>query len=65
MEPTFYEKEYLNIIKTLEEIVEKEEKGKESDGDFESGVSFGREGLAKDLVIQMQSVVINAHYGEL
>ncbi len=65
MEVEYFEKEYIKLIGKLKEIVEKEEKGKESDGDFESGVSFGREGLAKDLVIQMQSVVINAHYGEL
>lgn len=65
MEVEFFEKEYIKLIGKLKVIAEEAEKGKETDGDFESGVSFGREGLAKDLVIQMQSVVINAHYGEL
>ena len=65
MEVEFFEKEYIKLIGKLKEIAEKEEKAKESDGDFESGVSFGREELAKELIIQMQSVVIDAHYGEL
>ena len=65
MNAEYFEREYMEIIKRLKEIAEKEEGGCGVEDDFESGVSMGREGLAKELIIQMQSVVIEAHYGEM
>ena len=65
MEVEYFEGEYLKIIEKLKGIATAEEGGVSEQDDFESGVSMGREGLAKELIIQMQSVVIEVHYGEM
>lgn len=66
MEVEYFEKEYIKLIDKLMEIAERAGAAKEDqEDDFEAGISYGREGLARDLVIQMQKVVIDVHYGEI
>ena len=62
----YFEKEYIKLIGRLKDIAKKEGIAKEGEeDDFEAGISYGREGLAKELIIQMQSIVIETNYGEM
>ena len=60
-EPTFYEKEYLNIIKTLEEELA-QNKTIDPEDDYELGIMDGRNSLAAELLMNIKKIMIANFY---